>query len=149
VSYRRPVQVLVYPVRSTDNSWRYLLLHRIRERGGFWQGVTGGAEWGEELPDAARRELFEETSFRPIELLRVDCTYTFPMQDGWKRHYLPGTLKIEEHVFLAVVQGAEPVLSPEEHDDWRWCTYKQAVGLLAWAENIEALRCCWRVLENR
>jgi len=149
VSYRRPVQVLVYLARSTDDGWRWLLLHRIPERGGFWQGVTGGAEWGEGLPDAARREMFEETGFRPIELLRIDCMYTFPMEDEWKRDYLPGTLTIEENVFLAVVDGKEPAISAEEHDDWRWCAYEEALGLLAWAENIEALRCCWQVLENR
>ena len=95
MSRRRPVQVLVYPVRSTDDGWRCLLLHRIPQRGGFWQGVTGGGEWGEGLPDAARREMFEETGFRPIELLRIDCTYTFPMQDEWKPDYLPGTLTIK------------------------------------------------------
>ena len=149
MSYRRPVQVLVYPVRSTDDGWRWLLLHRIPERGGFWQGVTGAAEWGEGLPDAARREMFEETGFRPIELLRIDCSYSLPMEDEWRRDYLPGTLKIEENTFLAVVDGKEPVISSEEHDGWRWCVYEEALSLLAWTQNVEALRCCWRVLENR
>jgi ADP-ribose pyrophosphatase YjhB (NUDIX family) len=55
MTYRQPVQVLVHPVRRTEEGWRYLLLHRIPRRGGFWQGVSGGVEWGEALAAAARR----------------------------------------------------------------------------------------------
>jgi dATP pyrophosphohydrolase len=122
------------------------MLHRISERGEFWQGVSGGVEWDETLEAAARRELIEETSLRPVELRQVNCSYTFAMQEDWKRWYAPGTAEIAEHVFLAVVEGEKPVLSAEEHDDWRWCTYEEALALLAWPENIEALRCSQRVL---
>jgi len=152
VSYRRPVQVLVYAVRWTDKGWRYLLLHRIPEREGFWQGVSGGVEWGEALADAARRELFEETGLRPVKLRRIDCSYTFPVQEEWRQLYSPsvspGVTEIVEHVFVAAVEGEEPVITPEEHDEWHWCTYKEALALLVWPENIEALKCCQRVLEG-
>ncbi len=148
MSYRRPTQVLVHPVRRTENGWHYLMLRRIPQRGGFWQGVSGGAEWGEELQDAARRELFEETGLRPTELRPVDCHYTFAMQERWKEWYRPGTTEIEEYVFLAVVEGEDVALSPQEHDDCRWCTYEQALALLVWPENVTALQCCQRLLEE-
>jgi dATP pyrophosphohydrolase len=142
MTYRQPVQVLVHPVRWTEEGWRYLMLHRIPQRGGFWQGVSGGVEWGEALPDTARRELFEETGFHAASLQRVDCSYAFALQDEWRKAYAPGTMEIEEHVFLAVVEGNEPALSPGEHDAWRWCTFGEALSLLAWPENVVALRCC-------
>jgi dATP pyrophosphohydrolase len=146
MSYRQPVQVLVHPVRWTDEGWQYLMLHRIPRRGGFWQGVSGGVEWGEALADAARRELSEETGLSPRPLQRLDCSYTFPMQDEWLEIYPPGTREVAEHVFLAVVEGLEPTLSPDEHDAWRWCTFEEALALLAWPENVVALRCCQSVL---
>lgn len=147
MTYRQPVQVLVHPVRWTEESWRYLMLHRTPQRGGFWQGVSGGVEWGEELADAAaRREQGEETGLSPRQLHRVDCSYTFPMQAEWREIYPPGTTEVVEHVFLAVVEGAEPTLSPGEHDAWRWCTFEEALALLAWPENVVALRCCEQVV---
>jgi 8-oxo-dGTP pyrophosphatase MutT (NUDIX family) len=146
MSYRRPTQVLVHAVRRTEDGWSYLMLRRVPQRGGFWQGVSGGAEWGEELPDAARRELLEETGLQPVELRRVDCQYTLPMEERWKKWYRPGTAEIEEYVFLALVEGQDVVLSPEEHDDCRWCSYEEALGLLAWPENVKALRCCQQAL---
>jgi lipoyl(octanoyl) transferase len=140
------VQVLVHPVRRTEEGWRYLLLHRIPRRGGFWQGVSGGVEWGEALAAAARRELFEEAGFSPQQLQQVDCSYTFPMQEEWREIYPPGTSEVAEHVFLAVVESAEPTLSPGEHDAWRWCTFEEALALLAWPENVVALQCCQKVV---
>jgi len=146
-SYRRPVQVLVHPVCQSESGWRYLMLHRIPDRGAFWQGVSGGVWWGESLPAAARRELFEETGLHPARLVALHCSYSFAMQAQWEPLYAPGTVVIDEYVFLAVVDQLEPVLSPAEHDDWRWCTYEEARALLIWPENVVALRACQQALE--
>lgn len=75
---RQPVQVLVYPLKTTDCGWEYLLLRRIASRGGFWQGVTGGLEEGEDLVKAAERELLEETGLVPSTLEQIDYSYSFP-----------------------------------------------------------------------
>lgn len=32
---RIPNQVLIYPVRKTDEDWEYLMLKRVKIRGGF------------------------------------------------------------------------------------------------------------------
>jgi hypothetical protein len=50
---RRPIQILAYPVRKTSSDkWEFLLLKRIPNRGGFWQGVTGAPNENENLVDA-------------------------------------------------------------------------------------------------
>lgn len=136
---RQPVQVLVYPMKLLGWEWEYLLLKRISERGGFWQGVTGGVEAGESLENAARRELVEETRMYPLVLESTDHSYRFPIEKS-DAHSYPGASELEEHVFYAQVDGDEvPILDPSEHDESKWCSYEDAIELLRWPENKDAL----------
>lgn len=137
---RIPIQVSVYPVRQIGNSWEYLLLKRIPSREGFWQGVTGALKEGEELDEAARRELFEETKFIPLKLEKIDFTYSIPVADEWRYLYSPDVKEITEYVFVAFVDAEkEPVLDPREHDQYTWCAFREALTLLTWPKNKEAL----------
>lgn len=146
---RQPVQVLVYPVRHTlEGNWEYLLMRRIPSRGGFWQGVTGGVERDEDVTQSAARELIEETGLVPADLLTIDYSYAVPVEDRFRYLYPPGTESITEHVFVArITDEQEPELS-EEHDQYRWCKFDEALGLLRWPENIEALKRCNRILAS-
>ena len=138
---RQPVQVLVYVARPASGGWEYLILHRVPQLNSFWQGVTGGVEEGEELEEAASREVLEETGFTPVTLEQIDYSYTFPVRDEWRSAYGPDVNEILEHVFLARVESGEPVLS-WEHDALKWCGLEEALELLTWPENKEALRRC-------
>lgn len=147
---RRPVTVLVYPVRRTAADWEYLLLHRVASRGGFWQGVTGSIEEGEDLVEAARRELTEETRLVPSLIERIDYSYSFSIEDRWRHLYSAGEEKITEYVFIARVDGRqEPEIDPVEHDGWKWCRFSEAIELLTWPDNMEALRRCESVVRTR
>ncbi len=147
---RQPVQVLIYPVRRTGKIWEYLLLRRIPDRGGFWQGVTGGVEEGEDLAEAARRELLEETGLVPLTLENIDYSYSYSVVGNeWPEHfYAAGVEKITEHVFVAFVEEQqEPVLDSDEHDEWKWHRFREALELLKWPENVNALKRCDRVIK--
>jgi dATP pyrophosphohydrolase len=147
---RQPIQVSVYPVRSTKDGWEYLLLRRTEGRGGFWQGVTGGVEEDEDILEAARRELVEETGIVPSEIQRVDYTYSFPVTDRWRFLYAEGVQEIVEYVFVAHAEGQhDPMIDPREHDTWEWVGLNQALDLLTWPGNIEALKQCAGFLSNR
>jgi 8-oxo-dGTP pyrophosphatase MutT (NUDIX family) len=146
---RQPIQVLVYPVRRTAaGNWEYLLMRRIPSRGGFWQGVTGGVERDEDVTEAATRELIEETALVPSDLQIIDYSYSFPVEHRFQHLYHSGTETIMEHVFMArITAEQEPKLS-EEHDQYRWCTFNEALCLLGWPGNIEALKKCNRILTS-
>lgn len=138
--FRLPIQVCVFLVRQQAEGREYLLLHRVAEKGAFWQGVTGSIEEGETLLQAAAREVNEETGFTPAEIRPVDFTYRFPVIDKWREAYGPDPDEIVEHVFVAEVDGGEPTLS-HEHDAWGWHAPEEAASMLKWPNNIEAL---WR-----
>jgi len=139
---RRPIQVLVYPVRRMGDDWEYLLLHRLTSREAFWQGVTGAPERGETLADAARRELVEETQMTPLRLDQMDYWYLIPVADRWRHLYSPDVIHIKEYVFVAQVGDQDPVIDSHEHDAYQWCSFDQALALLLWPKNKAALKHC-------
>lgn len=137
---RIPIQVLVYPVRKNNGGREYLMLKRVKNRGGFWQGVTGAPENDETNLEGAKRELFEETGYRSVTLIQTDVSYIIPMEDRWIDIYPKGTVKIPEYLFIAIIsQTIPPKIDPVEHDEWKWCSYEEAMNLLSWDDNKRAL----------
>lgn len=145
---RVPRQVLVYVFRrSQDGSVRFLLLKRTQQWGGFWQGVSGAPEWAESDEEGAIREVHEETGFSVASTLQpIDFRYELrqdedPDQERWEHIYGPEVRAIPEEVYVAnVPDDTDPVLSPYEHDTFRWCSFEEASGLLTWENNRHALK---------
>ncbi len=153
---RQPTSVLVYPFCHVSGAWEVLLLRRVaRPKLGlaaFWQGVTGAIKRNEPLESAAHRELFEETGFAPPRLIASDHVATFPIPSARRSRYAPGTERITEHAFAAVLGEAADPPSPTlsgEHDAWRWCSLNEAAAILYWPNNVEALRRCEAILRSR
>ncbi|MBN2841438.1 MAG: NUDIX pyrophosphatase [Sedimentisphaerales bacterium] len=139
--YRQPVQILVYAFRLYDGEPRWLLLKRSPDRGGFWQGVTGAIEPGEAIEHAAYRELAEETSLVPLWLRSAHLQYQITLRPEWTVRYNfdPAVSTITEHVFFArLPDDAFPVLS-HEHTEFKWLELAEALTMLKWPKNIEAL----------
>lgn len=107
---------MIIVVRRGDE---LLVVHRSPENGGYWHLVAGGVEEGEGDPEAAVRELREETGLDAgVEPLHRPFDY-----DG---------MHVEAFVADAP-HGWEPQLD-WEHDDYRWCTRAEAAELLYWPE---------------
>lgn len=146
---RIPIQVLIYPVRKIKEDLEYLMLKRVKKRGGFWQGVTGAPENGESLYEGAKRELYEETGYISVHLTKTDISYIIPMEDRWKDIYPKGTREIPEYLFIAMIhQLGPPKIDPIEHNDWKWCSYEEAMNLLSLEDNKRALEYVQELLRD-
>lgn len=120
------VEVIVFKV--IDGELQFLLLKRQPNRGGFWQPVTGGVEAGEDLKEAALREMFEETAIDHHIKVYEDLHY-FEFESnggfGWMKEYVFG---------VQIASDAEAVIS-DEHSEMKWCTLNQALELLKYESN--------------
>jgi len=127
----QPIEVEAIIFRRIGNKVEYLLLKRLPMRNGFWQPVTGCVEEGETLKEALYREIREETGIKSI--IRVfDDVHYFEFSD-------PNLYK--EYVYGVEASLSEEImLDPKEHSEYKWCSYQQALQLLHWKENKEALR---------
>jgi 8-oxo-dGTP pyrophosphatase MutT (NUDIX family) len=149
-----PVEVGVVDVvvfRPAAKGWLVLALQRARDTRcpGAWEMVHGKVEPGESLPDAARRELLEETGLEPATLLSITMHSFFLVPKG--------TVQLAA-VFAAVVAPDAPVVLAAEHARHAWLTPSQARRRFAWphearvlddARKLLAQRNLWDVLEIR
>jgi len=130
-----PTQIVVEALifRRNGNTIEYLLLKRLPDRNGFWhwQPVTGGLEEGETRTDALYREIEEETGIQHL-LKVIEGLYYFEFSNPNLN---------QEYVYGVEVSATEKVvLDGKEHSEYRWCGVQEALRLLYWKENKEALK---------
>lgn len=123
--FKQPVSVLVVVHTPT---LQVLLLERVFPPG-FWQSVTGSLEPGETPPQAALRELAEETGIvaPPGGLEDWGQTTRFELRPEWRPRYAPDVTHNTEHVFSLCVDPAQPIrLASDEHCAMVWLPAPQA-----------------------
>jgi len=143
---RLPVQVQAILYRKTNTKTQYLLLKRTSTLGKFWQPVTGGIEKGETKIQALKREIQEETGIKSLTKIIKDVDY-HEFWDFYKpeaRHCL-----IKEHVFGLEIHLNEKITISWEHTEYKWCSFKEALNLLKWKENKEALKKLNKILSEQ
>jgi len=127
---RLPIQVQAIVFKRISGRLHYLLLKRTVEREGFWQPVTGGLEEGETVVEALEREVLEETGIKRTVGI-VENVHYFEYSD-------PDFIK--EYVFGVEIHPNEKIgIDGKEHCRFRWCSFQEAMKLLKWNENKEAL----------
>jgi dATP pyrophosphohydrolase len=129
----RVTGVDVWPYRLHEGEAQFLLMHRVAtDEPPFWQGVSGWIEADERPHQTALRELREETGFEAAALFSVDAIF-----DLYKP--LRGTVETIVPFAAQVSAGVDPVLS-DEHDEWRWASLAEALDLLPYEPQREAVR---------
>ena len=124
--------VSVAVVREALEGDEVLLVKRIPARGGFWQTLTGRHEAGESAPQAAARELREETGF-PAPVEELGYAHSFVLKRSGDDQAGPPLFARETAFAARVPPGSEPRLDPREHDEHRWAPLDEALRKLPFA----------------
>lgn len=132
------MEIIIF--KKLDHAVFFLLLQRNQEKGGFWQPITGGVKEGENLLQAAERELGEETGIKNYRRI-IKNVHVFAFESD---EY--GILK--EHVFGVEVDPDSIIKLSPEHVASKWCSLDEADTLLKYENNKTALRKLAALLER-
>lgn len=141
----RPDLIECWVFREGPSGAEILLIRRAPHRifAGFWQCVTGGVEPGERVPEAALREVREETGFGPDDIEAFyDLDQATPFYDEG-----PDAVVTAAVFALRVRAGASARLS-DEHDGLRWVPVAEVPSLIVWPSYTEAVRRIAEVLAD-
>jgi 8-oxo-dGTP pyrophosphatase MutT (NUDIX family) len=114
-----------------------LLIRRAPDRifPGLWQCVTGRIEPGERVPQAAIRELEEETGFGPDDVLAYyDLDQVAPFYDEGSDGIVVSA------IFGARIRPDAVARASREHDDLRWVPADEAALVAIWPTYAESVR---------
>ncbi len=135
VSKRSGKKIEAVIFRKNDKV-EFLILHRNQDHGGFWQTLTGNVEDNESWAGALMREIKEETGIGASSIVKIlDDVYSFSF-------HAHGMDFIENVYAVQVKQDTAVDISrnvDNEHDDYGWFMYEDAVKKLRWDTNVRAL----------
>lgn len=146
------IQLECIVFRKNGDKYEFLLLKRTPSMGGFWQPPCGKMEERDkDLMDGCLREIYEETSIKKENIIRIiEGVHYFEMD----KHYLTGEKipTIKEFVSAYEVGLDTRVDMKEnqdkEHDEFRWVNYDEAIQMLKWENNKEAFKSLHKILNK-
>ena len=127
-------------VMLVNNEGRVFVGRRIDNReGDWWQMPQGGVDEGEDLKEAALRELAEETGAKAEHVSLVGQTrepIRYDLPEELMGKLWGGKYRGQEQIwFLARFSGADADIDLEAHDppefcDWKWVDAEQLPELI-------------------
>ncbi len=127
---RREVQAVIFD--DADNEKKVLILKKTdySARRYRWRLLKGGLHDGESETEGLQREILEETGLKNIRVLERIFTYEFFFKST--RHTVSS--------YLVKADSKEPIkLQKSEVADYVWTTKEEALKMLHWNSEIEAL----------
>jgi dATP pyrophosphohydrolase len=136
---RAPFQVLVLPFRyNQDGQLEYAVFRRRDE--GYWQLIAGGGEDDEKPIDTTRREAFEEAGIAPnSEYIILDSRNTVPVESVTGEFTWGKDVYVIPEYTFGVRPDSEAISLSREHTEYRWVSYEDAMVMLQWDSNKNAL----------
>ena len=133
-TYRPSVFVVVY---LKNKKIDYLVLKRRLHWTG-WEFPKGGIDKGENILQSVRREVLEETSQSPILInkLKEKGKYNYPKLLPDRPNYLG-----QQYVlFAAEIKSKKIKLDKNEHEDYKWLSFKEAEKILTYSNQKKCLK---------
>lgn len=138
---RLPHQVLGFPYKK-DKNGQYLYAVFLRNsKKEVWQGIAGGVEdFDKSYLDAFKREAYEEANISfSSKVIPIESICTIPVERVTKKFIFgENTILIYEHSFGVEVTKENIKLS-SEHKDMKWLSYEDAIKILTYDSNKNAL----------
>jgi len=101
----------------------------VRKNNGEWRLLKGGVETGEELIEALKREIKEETGIEGVEVYGKAYSYRF--KAGGFEHIVSS--------FLVMTEETDVDLQEEELMDFEWLEKKDLMGRVSFDNEREAV----------
>ncbi len=140
---RLPINIQIFVVRKSGDSYQYLMLFRHMTLPNFWQPVSGGVEDGESIEQTARREMREETGLTDYILRDPNYWRSYEVPKHWFAVHGWEIWDITHNVakiFIAEIPfDAVITMDPNEHNQMRWCSFEEAMAMLYWEGDKKAL----------
>ena len=134
---RKPKQVLVFLYRIINDKYEYCIFYRNDYH--FWQGLSGGVEDDEELIDTVKREVYEETGIKVKNIIKLDTISSIPGINVNKEFNYKNNIYIVYEYAFGIKINNEKIKLSDEHQEYRWSYYDEAITLLKYDSNKTAL----------
>lgn len=133
------IEIIVYKI--IDDEILFLLLKRNKQKGGFWQPVSGGVHEGESLLQALKRELKEETGISKYLNLISDIYYFEFKVDNAK--------VLREYVFGVEISPKTKIKISKEHTAMKWLNLKNSLKILKHKDNKTGFKKLYSMLKTQ
>lgn len=135
---RIPKQVLIIPYRNIDDKIEYCVFKRKDMNA--WQWIAGGAEdFDKNILESAKRELWEETGIKDVQIQQLELTCKIPVVNIVKDFIWGEDVFYSEEYAFSVNTTNKQIKLSNEHTEYKWVDYSEAKNLLKYDSNKSAL----------
>ena len=133
---RAKFQVLIFPYRFKNKTIEFAIFRRSNTD--IWQGISGGGENDESKFEAAKRESFEEAKIpKDLNYLLLNSMTMIPAK-CFNFCWGKDVIVIPEYSFGVNINDHKIEIS-NEHKEYNWVSYKEAIKYLHWDSNKTAI----------
>lgn len=137
---RAAFQCLIIPFMIENSMPKFAVFKRADM--GIWQFISGGGEDGETPLETAKRECFEEANIpQDTVFYELDAISTIPAEifsEQYRKNWGRCCFVIKEYKFAFKLTDDRIKIS-EEHSEYKWVSYEEAMTLLKYDSNRTAL----------